>query len=302
MPEMIRPRVLHIIHNPRIPAFGNRKLNDVFGWNDPDQNAAGYQHAVQQASHGLVNYEIEVRVEVDGFPIKADGFQYTPASYLDCWANRGTCHQPDGVDYHALLDQFDVLPQINSGAIDEIWLSAFPYAGYYESRMGGPGAFWCNAPPLDKSRAAGRRFVIMGFNFERGVGEMLENLGHRAESILSVVFRDTPNERNYWKRFIRYDATHPGQAECGNVHFAPNSERDYDWGNPRRVPSQCDNWLNFPDLSGPARLVDASEWGGGGIFEHHTWWFRHFPHVDGESDGISYNWWTYVINPNQVPV
>jgi len=28
----------------------------------------------------------------------------------------------------------------------------------------------------------------MGFNYERGVGEMLEDLGHRAESILSHVF------------------------------------------------------------------------------------------------------------------
>ena len=26
-----------------------------------------------------------------------------------------------------------------------------------------------------------RRFVIMGFSYERGVGEMLENMGHRAE-------------------------------------------------------------------------------------------------------------------------
>ena len=91
--------------------------------------------------------------------------------------------------------------------------------------MAGPGAFWCNAPPLEGTRQATRRFVIMGFNYERGVGEMLEDLGHRAESILSHVFRDVRGDANLWERFIRYDQKNPGRAECGNVHFAPNSQR-----------------------------------------------------------------------------
>ena len=62
-----------------------------------------------------------------------------------------------------------------------------PYFGFYESIMVGEGAYFCNAPPLNKV-ACSRLFVIMGFNYERGVGEMLEDLGHRAESILTHVF------------------------------------------------------------------------------------------------------------------
>jgi hypothetical protein len=140
----------------------------------------------------------------------------------------------------------------------------------------------------------------MGFNYERGVGEMLEDLGHRAESILSKVFEPTVGDANLFERFLRYDKKYPGEAECGNVHFAPNSIKDYDWGNPRFVQSRCDIWYNFPKLSGEPRLVNCAEWGNGDIRAHHLWWFLHFPHSVGEANRISWNWWDYVIDPNRV--
>ena len=64
----------------------------------------------------------------------------------------------------------------------------FPYAGLYESVMGGAGALWCNAPPLANTGSCQRRFVIMGFSYEREVGEMLHSYNHRCESILAQVF------------------------------------------------------------------------------------------------------------------
>ncbi|HUM69867.1 MAG TPA: hypothetical protein PLK31_13600, partial [Chloroflexota bacterium] len=204
--------------------------------------------------------------------------------------------QPDAVDYGRILSEFHIIDRINNDQIDEVWLFGFPYAGYYESIMVGPGAYWCNAPPLE-NRSANRRFVIMGFNYERGVGEMLENLGHRTESIMQHVYRGLRGQANLWERFTRHHKTHPGQAECGNVHFAPNSERDYDWGNLRSVPSRCDAWLHFPDLSSAPRLVNCREWGNGDIRQHHLWWMRHLPHVAGVTDGVSHNWWEYIIRP-----
>jgi hypothetical protein len=293
----LNPRALVIIHNPSVPAEGGRKLHQVLRWNDPDDLVRGYIADVNAASGGLVSYEVAERIEVDGFPVKQDGFAYTAESYLDCWRSRSGFHQPDAVDYHRLLDQFDVAARVNDGLIDEVWLLGFPYAGYYESIMAGPGAIWCNAPPLPAGRglAAQRRFVVMGFNYERGVGEMLEDLGHRAESILAHVFRNARGEHNLWERFTRYDLTHPGRAECGNVHFAPNSVRDYDWGNRRPVLSRCDAWLHFPELAGEPRRVDCREWGNGDIRLHHLWWLQHFPRARGESNGRLHNWWEYVI-------
>ena len=144
-----------------------------------------------------------------------------------------------------------------------------------------------------------RRFVIMGFNYERGVGEMLEDLGHRAESILSYRFAGAQGDANLWERFTRYDQQAPGQAECGTVHYAPNSVRDYDWGNPRPVLSRCDAWYNYPELTGAPRRVNWAEWGGGDIRLHHLWWLSHFPHWAGSLDGRLNNWWEYVIAPDR---
>jgi hypothetical protein len=235
---------------------------------------------------------------VEAFPTKVDGFAYDGPGYLRAWQS-GRFHQPDTVDYLRLVHEHRILEQVSTGAIDEVWLFGFPYAGYYESIMGGPGAFWCNAPPLAGTDVAGRRFVIMGFSYERGVGEMLEDLGHRTESIMSHVFAGFRGEANLFERFTRYDRTHPGRAECGNVHFAPNSQADYDWGNARFVWSRCDNWYNFPDLGGESRRVDAGAWGGGDIRGHHRWWLRHLPHVAGQTRGIAWNWWEYILDPQR---
>ncbi len=286
-PAPIHRRVMAIIHNPVFRSRRGQKAQQE------------YIADIRACSAGYANFEIAERIEVDGFPVKRDGFVYTEDNFLQAWQSR-RFHDPDGVDYLRLVRDFDIIQKIDSGAIDEVWLLGFPYCGYYESIMAGPGAFWCNAPPLEGTQHASRRFVIMGFNFERGVGEMLEDLGHRAESILSKVFENAHGDANLFERFTRYEQRYPGRAEVGNVHFAPNSVRDYDWGNPRPVLSRCDNWYRFPDLSGEPRRVTCAEWGNGDIREHHRWWFRHFPHYVSEANGISYNWWEYVIDPNRV--
>lgn len=300
LPEPIRRKVLMITHNPVLQSKNGQTLKQYFRWNDPDELAQGYMDDVRQCSYGYANYEIVERLVIDGYPLKRDGFRYNEQSYLNAWQAR-SFHDPDGVDYLQLAREFDLLRQVESGAIDEVWLFGHPYGGYYESIMGGHGAFWCNAPPLAGTEGCSRKFVIMGFNFERGVGEMLEDLGHRAESMLYKVFEKTRGDANLFERFTRYDKTHPERAECGNVHFAPNSIRDYDWGNPRPVLSRCDTWYNYPDLSGESRLVNCAEWGNGDIRAHHCWWFKHFPHIQGETNGIANNWWRYVIDPNTVP-
>jgi hypothetical protein len=298
-PAPIHRKVLSIIHNPTIHGRGSTKVKDVFGWNDPDQLAQGYIDDIKLCSDGYANYEIVERIEVDGFAVKRDGFVYDDKSYMQAWQTR-QFHQPDAVDYLRLVYDFHMIEKINSGQIDEVWLMGIPYAGYYESIMAGPDAFWCNAPPLAGSEQTNRRFVIMGFNYERGVGEMLEDLGHRAESILTKVFEHTHGEDNLFERFTRYDLKFPGRAEVGNVHFAPNSFKDYDWGNPRFVMSRCDDWYNFPNLQGITRRVNCAEWGNGDIRKYHRWWLRHLPHTTGVTNGISNNWWEYVIDPNLV--
>ncbi len=299
-PTPVLKKALVIIYNPKVKSEGGKKLSEVMKWNNPDNLIPQYVKDIREASYGYTNYEVVERIAVDKAPAKVDGFVYDPSEFVKCLRAGKGFHDPDAVDYQRILDEFKIIDRVNSGAIDEVWLFAFPYAGFYESIMGGPDAFWCNAPALEKTDHAKRRFVIMGYNYQRGVGEMIENLGHRAESIMEHVYRTHQGDANLWKRFTRYDKTHPGQAEVGIVHYSPNSDKDYDWGNKKKVKSRYPVWKNFPNLDGEPIEVDDSHWGQGDTRAHHMWWFGLFPHVTGGKDGIAYNWWRYVIDPNTV--
>jgi hypothetical protein len=299
-PQGLKPRVLLITFDPVIRTRGQQKLSQVLGWHDVETLCREYIADLSECSKGFVQYQIVQRIEVDAWPVKVDRFRYDEASFLECWQSKTGWHDPDAVDYEQIIADFDLLARVESGQIDEVWLFAFPFAGFYESLMVGPRAFWCNSPPMARTDGISRRFVIMGFNYERRVGPMLESFGHRVESHLQHTWRRSRGRDNLWERFILYDKIAPGQANCGWMHYAPNSLVDYDWGNPARVPSNCDDWLNFPDFQGLVREVDCREWGDGDMRAHHKWWFKHLPNAPGQTQGISNNWWWYGVEPNAV--
>jgi len=294
-------KTLVIVYDPVVDVTTGKKLSQYMNWNKVEVLAKGFMSDILQTSGELVRYQVIQRFDVDDFPAKVDGYRYDAQTYLNVLRGITPPYMPQEADYHAILERFNILGRVAKEEIDEVWIFNFPHAGFYESIMGGPDAFWCNAPPLKNTDAAKRRFVIMGFSFERGVGEMLENMGHRAESIMEKTFEKLTEEENLWKRFIRYEQTSSGKAACGNVHFAPNSERDYDWNNPKPVQSECDDWLkNFPNFKGETHEVTAAEWGNGDIRKHHVWWLSHIPKTAGRINGIHNNWWQYIANPNQV--
>jgi hypothetical protein len=296
-------KTLVIVYDPVVDPASGKKLSDFMHWNKVEELAKGFMSDILLVSGGLVRYQIVERFDVEDFPAKVDGYKYDAQAYLNVVRGASHPYMPQGADYYAIIKQFHILERVAKGEVDEVWVFNFPHAGFYESIMGGPGAFWCNAPPLKNTEPSKRRFVIMGFSYERGVGEMLENMGHRAESIMEKTFEKIPEPENLWKRFIRYDKTHPGQAALGNVHFAPNSLRDYDWNNPSTVVSECDDWLyNFPDFKGVTRQVTAADWGNGDIRKHHVWWMKHFPKTMGRKNGIHNNWWQYIAKPNNVEI
>ncbi|MBL8089679.1 MAG: hypothetical protein KF758_03745 [Anaerolineales bacterium] len=294
-------KVLVINYDPMMDS--GVKLSKHLNWHNIADLIEGFVSDILEASNGLARYEVVERIDVNEFPAKTDGFRYTPQTYLDVLNRVATPHIPQEVNYNAILNQFNILQRIANNEIDEVWIFAFPHAGFYESTMGGPDAFWCNAQPLANASASKRRFVIMGFSYERFIGEMHESFGHRAESIMEKTFSKVSTDKNLWNRFTRYDKIAPGKAACGNIHFAPNSQSDYDWGNKTPVKSECFDWLlNFPNFKNDIRIVDSSLWGGGEIRAHHKWWFNHFPRVAGRQNGIANNWWQYVVNPQKVIV
>ncbi len=291
--QQIHPQVLVVNFDPIVD--GARRLHAACGWHDPRPLTDAYIADLAECSYGYVHYQVAAWEDVDAYPLKLDGFRYTNASYFQCRAGRQAWHQPDAVDYRAIFEMFDIPARIEAGEFDEVWLWGFPYAGFWESTMAGRGAYFCNSAPVPGIQTS-RLFVTMGFNYERGVGEMLESFGHRVESIMRHVFGSwEPRPTHAWNRFTLYNKIAPGRAACGNVHFAPNSTRDYEWDSRRRVWSTCDDWLDYPHLTGKKRRVNCKEWGNGDIREHHRWWLRHLPHAQGHTDDKLNNWWAYVV-------
>ncbi len=297
--RIISSHVLYVIYDPIMDAAGT-KLTAKMGWSRPDDLANSYIQDILEVSGGLVRYEIVQRVELNELPALTDGFRYTPQSFLAVWNRTQPAHQPQYADYQALLSGLNVLPKIENREIDEVWLIGPPYGGFYESTMCGAGAFWCNSQPQKWSSTCSRRFVVMGFNYERGVGEMLHSFGHRCESTLGQTFARLQGKNNLYKQFVLYDKVAPGQSELGTIHFPPNAQQDYDYNNPRKVISNCDDWYNFPNFKSQTRLVNADEWGNGDMRLLHKWWLKHLPKVAGRINGIANNWWQYSVDPNLI--
>lgn len=301
----VNRKVLAITYAPLIPSLGNRPLYEaITGWNRPDLLINQYIQDLSDCSYGYAKYTVVESLTVPEFTPMVGGGSYNPSLYLAALAD----HQPkmdDRADYAAILDQHQVLAKVRSGGIDEVWLMGYPYAGFRESRMAGPGAFFCNGEVLENTSAAGRRFIVMGFSYERAGGEMLESFGHRAESILDQVFSGKSGDANLWERFTRIDWDHPGQAEVGTVHHGPNADLspgldDHQWNQARIVPSRHRTWYQFPNLDGLPEPTSSDAWSAPDMtWGHHTWWLKHFPHVAGQAAGIPNNWWKFVVDPEQ---
>ncbi len=208
----LQVRVLVLEFNPWIPgevhtpdAAGARRksLRELAGWNDPLVLAAGYLQDLAAASDGRVQIEIAEWQIVRRFQRKTDGFLYTPETYVACLRNatRYPWHDPDGVDYAHMVREFDLVRRVESGEIDEVWMMGAPYFGYWESCMIGRDAFEVNGAAYDRVPCR-RRFVVMGFNYERGVAEMLEDLSHLPKA--AGVGPDG-RSRNWWDYLFNFN-------------------------------------------------------------------------------------------------
>jgi hypothetical protein len=306
---VLQPKVLVLNFDPLVDdgAGGEVRLSKHAGWNDPRSLAEEFRRDLYSASGGYVKHRIVEWRDLDVYPPKVDGFAYDDASYLAAKA-AGKWHDPDRLDYAKLVEQHGLAPLVANGTIDEVWMFGGPAFGFYETQMVGPKAYWCNSPGLDVEEAE-RLFVIFGFNYERGVAEMIHDLGHMTESILAHVYEPqvgkwrAEERRSAWERFSAYDAKHPGLGGVGNCHFPVNGEKDYDYANQRAVPSSAADWKLWPlPLEEPrlAPLVSRENWGGPDYHRNYQrWFFAHLPRRAGRApDGRLANWWEYLFHLN----
>ncbi len=295
----IQKKVLVLNYDPILTNHGGVRLHQYYGWNDPHTLTTQYLQDLTDSSSNYARWTITQFLDINEWPLKADGFRYTESSYLNAWTT-GTFHSPDGVDYVHIIDQFNLDARVRNGEFDEVVLWGAPYFGYYESQMVGAGAYWCNSPGIQRTGTP--KYVIMGLNYERGVAEAIHSFGHRAESILTHVYgswNSGTNVQHNWDKFTRYEKDAPGMAACGNVHFPPNGVADYDYANSAFVTSFADDWLtNYPNFLGATRRFNAAEWNYDQR-QYLKWWYRHMPCKPGRfSDGKLNNWWCYIVDMN----
>jgi hypothetical protein len=300
-------KVIVISFDPVLKTRQNLKLHQYMKWSDPWQLTDRMVEDARQASHGYVDYRVVEKIDYDGFTTFRNGFTYTEEAFLNMWekdrhqANKGM------TSFAWLFQKFDLPGKIKAQDVGEIWLWGAPYMQWDELHWKTPGdkmPYQTDNPwfyrPYDMPDT-GRTIWMMGWNYERGEGEMLESYCHRIESVLSLtvgqgVWDSKRNGQNPWNRFTRVDKDFPGESEVGSVHYAPNSKSDYDWNNTNTVWTYADDWLSYPVLPRLKKHLNAVSGGWDGIVHHHLWWMTHLPHRPGVADGFYNNWWQYIVN------
>jgi len=297
-----------VIYDPMITqADGSQvKLSTYKNWEDPSQLVDRFKRSIQSMTNGRVKYSVVKTQIINAFPVKADGFQYTQASYLACLADTTQCHAADTADVLSTLSTQGVCTDVNAGTTDELWLFGGPYFGYYESQLTGPGGFWYNSPPLDGS-SCNKLLPIMGFSYERSLAEMVHDMMHRTESTMSRVYGSWSENRmaNNFDRFALIAAQSPsfGYSGCGTAHYAPNSNSDYEYSNTSPVSSFCDDFFNYPNLKTPStvlKTITCSAWGCDEL-AYYRYFFQHLPKFSGNGPDAKFNdWWRYLVKPNDI--
>jgi hypothetical protein len=297
----VTKNVLVINYDPILTNHGGVRLHQYMNWGDPHELTTQYLTDLTEVSSNYVRW-VPTFVDVNAWPVKADGFVYDETSYLS-----GSFHSPDNVNYERIIQDFDLDNRVKAGEVDEVVLWGGPYFGFYESQMVGATAYWCNSPAI--IHAGVPLYVIMGLNYERGGDCALESFGHRSESILSHVYgwpSGGTTILHLWDRFTKITRDAPGSAACGNVHFPPNGMSDYDYGNSTTVKCYADDWLlNYPKFKSANRMLNAAEWN----YDHRLylkWWFAHMPHKPDRyvdtgntiNNGKLNNWWGYLADFN----
>jgi len=238
MPKPLRVRKVLVL-NFRTPAV-------PIEWASVESLVEEFTEAMIQASHKILVFRIIKKLDIPHFPVFMDGRQYddltwTQASQNDQSALRDARGNYLLADYQRILQDYSILQAIEGNHIDEVWMFGGPYFGFYESRMVGKGAFWCNAPAIEETS---RRFVMMGFNYERGAREMLHSFGHRAESILAKKFeaqsflnqlyasQPTSAPRNEFEEWLLKNGTvhrKPAGEDYGQDEYAWTAALKLDW-------------------------------------------------------------------------
>jgi hypothetical protein len=300
-PDALAPKALLYIYDPLVASRGKKPLHQVYGWFDPVELTAQVVQDLFKSSHGLVHYQVIETNVINGYSAHLDGFRYNDETFAEAWKTK-KFHEP-GFDYARFIQDYGIALRIESGEADEVWVYSYPGSGMWESTMAGEGGYWCNSSPV-QGVPSSRLFVVMGWNYERGVAEAIHSYGHRTESIMVHFYKQwEPRRVNNWSAFALLNKDASGLGGVGNVHFPVNALSDYEYGSDRMVTSSADDWYNYPNFKGITSSVNVRTWSpqlSDPQRDYLNWWYHHLPHFSGRGpDFFLNNWWRYIVDIDQ---
>lgn len=206
---------------------------------------------------------------------------------------------PDGTWYGsfaATLAADNLCDRINAEDIDQIWLWVDPVTDPrpgVEYAISGP-FFGEGAPYATVASPAfcggQRSFGFMGFDTTRPPDYALHSFGHFMEGLLGTL----QTVELFWYRYAGdTDAGYPLTERCGNVHFPPNGEIDYDYDNPAFVETTCEDWN--PQATGLSQHYNCGRWGCNQQ-GYLLWWLQNMPnagHRQVYQGQYLPNWWDF---------
>ena len=208
-------------------------------------------------------------------------------------------------DYGKIMQRIDIKALVQKRDIDEVWIWGYHggVLNLWESNMSSPHGDVSNSDRNEKDLPIlDRTYTVYHYNYGRGLGEMLENHMHQFEHLLNhadgrdTAPKDKWSELLFWGKFVGSDASHKivtNPARCGWTHYAPNSERDYDWANPRFVETDIEDWK--PDGPGKTTRMNADRWNSDPI-KWRIYWMQAIP---GHGHSLTYqgkrlrDWWSF---------
>ena len=253
--------VLVLNFDPILPQRDGRRLHHALGWRDPRTLARDYAADVERASAGQVQFRIVEWRDLDVFPIKEAGFRYTPEAYQQHFERGDGWHKPDAVDYQRVFDEQRLVPLVDAGTVDEVWLFGGPYFGYSEAAMAGPGAF--DVTGCARRRRSEPCIPGDGVQLRAWCGrDAREPVSSRRGDDEPDLRRRQANRLDHdWARFAANQAQ-SGTAAVGTCHWPPNAEREFDFDNPRVVSSSAPYWRDYPSGANAPERVSRETWGG----------------------------------------
>lgn len=195
--------------------------------------------------------------------------------------------KPGYSDYQKILKRANIRDYVMKKGVKEVWIWGYhsPQLAPWESDLASVHGDVSNSDrdPADLPILP-RSYTVYHYNYQRETSEAVHDHIHQIEALMSHY------GSGLWSRFVGKR----GAWRCGNCHFPPNGQEDYDYANKAYVMSDIEDWR--PEGKGQMKRLNCDRWGGDSL-RWFVYWMQSMP---GADNGLVFggkpltNWWVYV--------